>query len=236
MLLKQAHCVEHAHWRGWLWRRHWSRLTVWTHSQLSTTHISALHFILVLCNCLIPQCSQLTDSGYALHAIPSVLTTYGRLWSQLIFSAMQMLCTDKVYRGRRRCQELNAIEADSLTEQILKRLIFKHAIEAGSLSQTGRQCHCDDLHSNLVWVLVLSLFWGSRGSGSGSVDTELHVLVLGQTLNHWVVCSGWALNYWVVHSGVVHSVSRVLTRLIHSVSCDSSCLVCLSSGFLVAAI
>ena len=46
---------------------------------------------------------------------------------------MQMLCTDKMYRERRRCQELNAIEADSLTEQILKRLIFKHVIEAGSL-------------------------------------------------------------------------------------------------------
>ena len=46
---------------------------------------------------------------------------------------MQMLCTDKVYRGRRRCWELNAIEADSLTEQILKRLIFKHVIEADSL-------------------------------------------------------------------------------------------------------
>ena len=28
----------------------------------------------------------------------------------------------------------DAIEADSLTEQILKRSIFKHVIEAGSLS------------------------------------------------------------------------------------------------------
>ena len=115
---------------------HWSRLTVWTHSQLLITHISALHFTLVLCNCPIPQCSQLTDFSHALHAIPSVLTTYGRLWPQLIFSAMQMLCTDKVYRERRRCQELNAIEADSLTEQVLKRSIFKHIIEAGSLCWT----------------------------------------------------------------------------------------------------
>ena len=195
MPLKQTHCVEHAHRRGWLWRRHWSRLTVWTHSQLSITHISALHFTLVLCNCPIPQCSQLTGSSHALHAIPSVLTTYSELWSQLIFSAMQMLCTDKVYRERRRYWELNAIEADSLTEQIPKRLIFKHVIEAGSLSQTDRQCHCNDLHLNLVQVLVLSLFWGGRGSGSGSVSTELRVLVLGQTLNHWVVCSGWALNH-----------------------------------------
>ena len=71
---------------------------------------------------------------------------------------MQMLCTDKVYKERRRCQELNAIEADSLTEQILKRLIFKHVIKADSLSQTDRQHHCDDLHLNLVQVLVLSLF------------------------------------------------------------------------------
>ena len=255
MPLKQTHCVEHAHRRGWLWRHHLSRLTVWTHSQLLITHISALHFTLVLCNCLIPQCSQLTGFSHALHAILSVLTTYGELWSQLIFSAMQMLCTDKVYRGRRRCQELNAIEADSLTEQVSKRSIFKHAIEAGSLSQigslkrstdnaieagslgrTGRQCHCDDLCLNLVWVLVLSLFWGGRGSGSDSVSTELHVLVLGQTLNHWVVCSGWVLNCWVVCSGVVHSVSRILTRLICSVSHDSSRLVCSSSGFLVAAI
>ena len=147
-----------------------------------------------------------------------------------------MLCTDKMYRERRRCQELNVIEADSLTKQILKRSIFKHVIEAGSLSQTGRQCYCDSLHSNLIWVLVLSLFWGGRGSGSGSVSTELHILVLGQTLNHWVVCSEWALNHWVIHSGVVHSVSHVLTRLIRSVSHDSSCLVCLSSGFLIAAI
>ena len=128
------------------------------------------------------------------------------------------------------------IEAGSLTEQVLKRSIFKHVIEAGSLSQTGRQCHCNSLHSNLVQVLVLSLFWGSRGSGSGSVSTELHVLVLGQTLNHWVVCLRWALNCWVVHSDVVHSVSHVLTHLIHSVSHDSSRLVCSSSGFLVAAI
>ena len=52
----------------------------------------------------------------------------------------------------------DAIEAGSLTEQVLKRLIFKHVIEAGSLSQTGRQCHCDDLCLNLVQVLVLSLF------------------------------------------------------------------------------
>ena len=71
----------------------------------------------------------------------------------------------------------DAIEADSLTEQVLKRSIFKHVIEAGSLSQTGslkrstdnaieagslgrtdRQCHCDGLHLNLVQVLVLSLF------------------------------------------------------------------------------
>ena len=85
-----------------------------THSQLSITHISALHFTLVLYNCLIPQCSQLTDFSHALHAIPSVLTTYSRLWPQPIFPAMQMLCTDKVYRGRRRCRELNAIEAGSL--------------------------------------------------------------------------------------------------------------------------
>ena len=149
---------------------------------------------------------------------------------------MQMLCTDKMYRERRRCQELNAIEADSLTEQVLKRSIFKHAIEAGSLSRTGRQCHCDGLHSNLVWVLVLSLFWGGRGSGSGSVSTELHVLVLGQTLNCWVVYSEWVLNCWVICSDVVHSVSHVSTRLIRSVSHDSSCLICSSSEFLIAAI
>ena len=236
MPLKQTHCVKYTHWRDWLWRHHWSRLTVWTHSQLLITHISALHFTLVLCNCLIPQCSQLTGFSYALHAIPSVLTTYSRLWSQLIFPAMQMLCTDKVYRERRRCQELNAIKADSLTEQIPKRLIFKHVIEADSLRQTDRQCHCNDLCLNLVQVLVLSLFWGSRGSGSGSVNTELRVLVLGQTLNRWVVCSGWALNCWVICSDVVHSVSCVLTHLIHSVSHNLSCLICLSSEFLVAAI
>ena len=52
----------------------------------------------------------------------------------------------------------DVIKADSLTEQILKRLIFKHIIEADSLSQTDRQCHCNDLHLNLVQVLVLSLF------------------------------------------------------------------------------
>ena len=135
-----------------------------THSQLSITHISALHFTLVLYNCLIPQCSQLTDFSHALHAILSVLTTYGRLWSQSIFSAMQMLCTDNMYRERRRCWELNVIEA-------------------GSLSWTGRQHHCNDLHLNLIQILILSLFWGGRGSGSGSVSTELRVLVLGQTLN-----------------------------------------------------
>ena len=42
------------------------------------------------------------------------------------------------------------IEADSLTEQVLKRSIFKHVIEADSLSRTGRQHYCDDLHLNLV--------------------------------------------------------------------------------------
>ena len=52
----------------------------------------------------------------------------------------------------------DAIEAGSLTEQVLKRSIFKHVIEAGSLSRTGRQHHCDDLCLNLVQVLVLSLF------------------------------------------------------------------------------
>ena len=56
-------------------------------------------------------------------------------------------------------------------------------------------------------------------------NTELRVLVLRQTLNHWVVCSGWVLNCWVVCSGVVCSVSRDLSRLI-----------CSSSGFLIAAI
>ena len=130
----------------------------------------------------------------------------------------------------------DTIEAGSLTEQVLKRSIFKHIIEAGSLSWTGRQHHCDSLHLNLIQILVLSLFWGSRGSGSGSVSTELHVLVLGQTLNHWVVCSEWALNCWVIYSDVVHSVSHVLMHLIHSVSHDSSRLICSSSGFLVAAI
>ena len=149
----------------------------------------------------------------------------------------------------------NIIEADSLTEQILKRSIFKHVIEAGSLSWidslkrltdnaieagsldwTDRQCHCNSLCLNLVQILVLSLFWGSRESGSDSVNTELHVLVLGQTLNHWVVCSGWVLNHWVICSGVVHSVSCVSTRLIHSVSHDSSRLICSSSEFLIAAI
>ena len=33
----------------------------------------ALHFTLVLCNCLIPQCSQLTDSGHSLSAYLSSL-------------------------------------------------------------------------------------------------------------------------------------------------------------------
>ena len=44
-----------------------------------------------------------------------------------------MLCTDKVYRGRRRCQELNAIEADSLTEQILKRSISNTPLKQSHL-------------------------------------------------------------------------------------------------------
>ena len=181
MPLKQAHCVEHAHRRGRLWWYHLSRLTVWTHSQLSTTHISALHFTLVLCNCLIPQCSQLTDSGHALHAIPSVLTTYSRLWSQLIFSAMQMLCTDKVHRGRRRCQELNAIKADSLTKQVLKRSIFKHIIEADSLCWT---------YSSKRLTLMMPLkqaHWPNRFWRDQSLNTSLKQAHLVKQVDNAIV-------------------------------------------------
>ena len=173
MSLKQAHCIKHTHWRGWLWRHHWSRLTVQTHSQLSITHISALHFTLVLCNCLIPQCSQLTDSDHALHAILSVLTTYSELWSQLIFSAMQMLCTDKVYRERRRCQELNVIEAGSLTEQVLKRSIFKHTIEAGSLCRT-RSSKRSTLTTPLKQAHWPNRFW--RGQSSNTPLKQAHLV------------------------------------------------------------
>ena len=172
MPLKQAHCVEHAHRRGWLWWHHWSRLTVWTHSQLSITHISALHFTLVLCNCLIPQCSQLTGFSHALHAISSVLTTYDRLWPQPIFSAMQMLCTDKVYRERRRCQELNAIEADSLTEQVLKRSIFKHAIEADSLCWT-RSSKRSTLMTSLKQAHWPNRFWRGQSLNTSLKQTHL---------------------------------------------------------------
>ena len=91
--------------------------------------------------------------------------------------------------------------------------------------------------SHFSFVHLFEKYWTSCSNVSVlSGCTELRVLVLGQTLNHWVVCSGWALNRWVVRSGVVRSVSHVLTRLIHSVSHDSSRLVWLSSGFLVAAI
>ena len=199
MPLKQAHCVEHTHRRGQLWRHHWSRLTVWTHSQLLITHISALHFTLVLCNCSIPQCSQLTGSGHALHAIPSVLTTYGRLWPQPIFPAMQMLCTDKVYRGRRRCWELNAIEADSLTEQVLKRSIFKHVIEAGSLCRT-RSSKRLTLMTPLKQTHWPNRFW--RGWSSNMPLKQTHLVK--QVDNAIVMIFIWIwFRFWFCHCSEV---------------------------------
>ena len=212
MPLKQAHYVKHAHWRGWLWWHHWSRLTVWTHSQLSITHISALHSTLVLCNCPIPQCSQLTGSSHALHAIPSVLTTYGGLWPQPIFPAMQMLCTDKVYGGRRRCQELNAIVAGSLTEQVPKRSIFKHAIEAGSLCRT---------RSSKRSTLTTPLRWSSFefGSGSGSVAVLRWQRVWFWFCWYWTSCSSTRAN-----SQSLSSLFRVSTQsLSHLFWCCSFC-------------
>ena len=183
-----------------------------------------------------PQCSQLTaDSGH------------NSYFQQCKCSVLTRCIEEgegvKNWRPLKQAHWPNRFQRGQSSNTPLKQAhCVEHAHQRGRLWRR----HCDGLCSNLVRVLVLSLFWGGRGSGSGSVGTELRVLVLGQTLNHWVVCSGWALNRWVVRSGVVHSgvvrsgvvrsVSRVLTRLIRSVSHDSLRLVCLSSGFLVAAI
>ena len=76
------------------------------------------------------------------------------------------------------------------------------------------------------FVYLFKKYWTSCSNVSVlSGCTELRVLVLRQTLNRWVICSGWVLNHWVICSDVVRSVSRVLTRLIYS-----------SSEFLIAAI
>ena len=45
-----------------------------------------------------------------------------------------------------------------MSNTLIEEVDFDDAIEAGSLSRTGRQRHCDGLRSNLVRVLVLSLF------------------------------------------------------------------------------
>ena len=49
-------------------------------------------------------------------------------------------------------------QAHYVSNRLIEEVDFDNAIEAGSLSQTGRQRHCDGLRSNLVRVLVLSLF------------------------------------------------------------------------------
>ena len=49
-------------------------------------------------------------------------------------------------------------QAHYVSNRLIEEVDFNNVIEADSLSRTGRQRHCDDLHSNLVWVLVLSLF------------------------------------------------------------------------------
>ena len=73
---------------------------------------------------------------------------------------MQMLCTDKVYRERRRCQELNAIEAGSLTEQVLKRSIFKHVIVMIFVQIWFRFwfCRYSEVAEGLVLVLLVLNF------------------------------------------------------------------------------
>ena len=45
-----------------------------------------------------------------------------------------------------------------MSNTLIEEVDFDDVIEAGSLSQTDRQRHCDDLYLNLVQVLVLSLF------------------------------------------------------------------------------
>ena len=45
-----------------------------------------------------------------------------------------------------------------MSNTLIEEVNFDDVIEAGSLSQTGRQRHCNNLCLNLVQVLVLSLF------------------------------------------------------------------------------
>ena len=49
-------------------------------------------------------------------------------------------------------------QAHYVLNRLIEEVDFDNVIEAGSLSRTGRQHHCDGLHLNLVQVLVLSLF------------------------------------------------------------------------------
>ena len=41
-------------------------------------------------------------------------------------------------------------QAHYVSNRLIEEVDFDNVIEADSLSQTGRQCHCDDLYLNLV--------------------------------------------------------------------------------------